>query len=302
MSTGIVKLWEEERQIFKKVYAGDLTEPEFNVFMMMGQSFGADPRKREIFAIRFKGTLQIILARDFYRAVAMQNENFDYCQAWDICRNDFFEVEDGIVHHKIKNFFDRGELLGAYAVGKLKNSSKEIYNIVKFSEYNKGQATWSQIPSTMIKKVAEAQLLKLMANGRLNGVYSEDEQKIIEISSSEVEEIEEPPILESAKEKFGNDIINPKDKDDDTIDYPVTAGPMKTKESQKNLFNHDDEELEHKKVQIFEKLSQYISSDEIRDFLSLATDGKITSFSEINHENRNILNSILQEINNQFRK
>lgn len=44
------------------------------------------------------------------------------------------------------------------------------------SEYNTGRSVWAQKPSTMIKKVAEAQVLRMTFQELFAGTYDESEQ------------------------------------------------------------------------------------------------------------------------------
>lgn len=72
------------------------------------------------------------------------------------------------------------ELVGGWAEVHLRNPDNPdepiiIYQSVMLSEYNKNQATWRQIPATMIQKVAESQALRRAFPTKLSGVYTPEE-------------------------------------------------------------------------------------------------------------------------------
>ena len=204
MSTALAQLnnsmtmWEDNKQIeeIKKVFAPTLTENEFKVFIGLGKATGLNPFLKEIWAVKYgkdrEGNelpAQVFIGRDGYRKGAHSSPKYDYHQVDAVYENDEFKVINGEVSHSY-NLKDRGKLRGAYCLVQLKTSSKPHYVFVDLEEYSTGQSLWAEVsykdnkyggkyktggkPATMIKKVAEAQGLR-MALDIFEGTYSEYE-------------------------------------------------------------------------------------------------------------------------------
>ena len=174
-SKDVMEIWSGVDKI-KPLFAPDLTDIEFKFFCGLGITLGANPFKREIWAVKYDKTkpAQIFCGRDFYRKKAQEQPDYNGHIAEAIYANDAFSVENGMPNHKF-TLADRGELIAAYFMGWRKNVDKHYYHLVKFSEYNKSQSTWKSMPETMIKKVAEAQGLRMMFQGVFEGTYDESE-------------------------------------------------------------------------------------------------------------------------------
>lgn len=193
-----LSMWEDINQIeeIKKIFAPTLTDMEFKVFVGMGKATGLNPFLKEIWCVKYgkdrEGNelpAQVFIGRDGYRKGAHLSTKYDYHQVDAVYENDEFKVINGEVSHSY-NLKDRGKLRGAYCLVKLKTSSKPHYVFVDVEEYSTGQSLWAEVsykdnkyggkykvggkPSTMIKKVAEAQGLR-MALDIFEGTYSEYE-------------------------------------------------------------------------------------------------------------------------------
>lgn len=204
MSTALAQLnnsmtmWEDNKQIeeIRKVFAPTLTENEFKIFVGLGKATGLNPFLKEIWAVKYgkdsegkELAAQIFIGRDGYRKGAHSSPKYDYHQVDAVYENDEFKVDKGEVSHSY-NLKDRGNLKGAYCIVQLKTSSKPHYVFVELEEYSTNQSLWAEPcyktnkygkqykaggkPATMIKKVAEAQGLR-MALDIFEGTYSEYE-------------------------------------------------------------------------------------------------------------------------------
>ena len=181
-ANNVLELWRKPDSI-RKQFAPDLTGDEFSFFMGLGISLKANPFNREIWAVKYDKSkpAAIFLGRDFYRKKAQEQPDYSGHVSHAVCENDMFKVENGVVLHEY-SVKDRGELVGAYAFVYRKEMAIPIYVYVKFSEYQKKKADgtimslWKTHPETMIKKVAEAQALRMAYQGLFRGAYSEDEQ------------------------------------------------------------------------------------------------------------------------------
>ncbi len=158
----------------KKVYGKGLNEIEFATFMMMAKSNNLNPFNREIFSYKFGDAATIVIARDGYRKIAQRHPEYDYHMADAVYSGDTFEQVDGKVKHAY-NMADRGALVGAYALAKRKSSSLAHFTFVNLKEYIKQTGTWKTIPATMIKKVAESQVLRMAFQESYVGTYDESE-------------------------------------------------------------------------------------------------------------------------------
>jgi len=160
----------------KKLFAPDLSDMEFSYFMGLSKMAKANPFLHEIWAVKYDKTkaASVFLGRDHYRGIAQGQPDYDGHMSDAIYSNDKFSVKNGIPEHEY-NLEERGDLIGAYALVWVKGRQRPNFKRVKFSEYNKKQSTWVQIPETMICKVAEAQALRMTWQSAYSGAYSEDE-------------------------------------------------------------------------------------------------------------------------------
>lgn len=193
-STQLVK-WGEPTQMaeIKKLYAKDLTDEEFQIFVGIGQSTGLNPFLREIWAVKYGGkAASIFIGRDGYRKAAQANPEYDYHTSDAVYSKDTFKVRNGEIEHDYAQG-DRGNLVGAYSVVKRRSATKAIYVYVQFVEYYQGHkdssgkikntsygkpmgpTLWDTKPATMIAKVAEAQALRMAFQEIFAGTYSEAE-------------------------------------------------------------------------------------------------------------------------------
>ena len=170
-------IWQEQTKLaeVKKIYGKDLTDSEFSILVQIGQATHLNPFLREIWAVKY-GTnpAQIFIGRDGYRKAAQANPDYDYHLVDAVYQNDDFKIEDGEVRHTYSGK-DRGALVGAYCVVKRKSSTKTMFNFVDIKEYTTGKSLWVGKPATMIKKVAEAQGLRMAFQHLFAGTYDEAE-------------------------------------------------------------------------------------------------------------------------------
>lgn len=190
-------VWSDSEKI-RQLFAPNLSTDEFSLYMSMGMELGANPFKREIWAIKFgQAPAQIFCARDLYRRVAQEQVDFEGIQVDAVYENDKFSVNNGKVIHEyqLKN---RGNLVGAYCIT-YRKGVLPYYVFVELSEYYLGNknidgsvkkrkdfktqswidmqpTNWDTKPATMIKKVAEAQSTRGAFSGKLGNTYGEAEQ------------------------------------------------------------------------------------------------------------------------------
>lgn len=173
-------IWEDKSQLveIRKLYAPKLTDLEYHAFVQLGKATNLNPFLREIWAVKYESgkAAQIFIGRDGYRKGAQANPDYDYHQCDAVYSKDEFKIRNGEVEHTY-SFGDRGQIVGAYCTVKRKNSSKPMYVFVEFREYTTGRSLWGSKPATMIKKVAEAQALRMAFQELFAGSYCEEEME-----------------------------------------------------------------------------------------------------------------------------
>lgn len=176
MSNDLV-VWDDKKlQEIKKLYAPNLTNDEFQIFAGIGKMTGLNPFLREIWAVKYgNAPASIFIGRDGYRKAAQASPLYDWHSVEDVRENDIFHIKNGEIIHEI-NMKDRWKLVGSYALAQRKGASRPNYVRVDLSEYNTGKSVWASKPSTMIKKVAEAQVLRMTFQDLFAGTYDEAEE------------------------------------------------------------------------------------------------------------------------------
>lgn len=169
--------WEDKTNLdsVKKIYGANLSVSEWNTFLEIGKASGLNPFLKEIWAVKYgSSAAQIFIGRDGYRIFAVQSKDYDGHIVSSIYSNDSLSINDGKVSHEYK-LSNRGNLIGAICTVYKKSTSVPVYVSVELSEYNTKRSVWGDKPETMIKKVAEAQALRMAFPKKFNGTYSEYE-------------------------------------------------------------------------------------------------------------------------------
>jgi len=170
----LAEVW-NNTQLIRKYFAPNLNKKEFALFIGKGRMLGANPFTEEIYPTKIKGKMKTMLSRDFYRRKAQEQDTYDGHRAVAIYENDDFKLVNGKPQHEVNSFADRGDIVGAYAVGWRTDVDHMFYEDVRFDEYDQGNYMWNAKPDTMIKKVAESHLLRLMYEGILGNTYTPEE-------------------------------------------------------------------------------------------------------------------------------
>lgn len=169
--------WEDKTNLdsIKKIYGANLNASEWDTFLEIGKASGLNPFLKEIWAVKYNSNAaQIFIGRDGYRIFAVQSKDYDGHIVSSIYSNDSLSINDGKVSHEYK-LSNRGNLIGAICTVYKKSTSVPVYVSVELSEYNTKRSVWCDKPETMIKKVAEAQALRMAFPRQFNGTYSEYE-------------------------------------------------------------------------------------------------------------------------------
>lgn len=161
-----------------KTVAKDTTLTEFAYFLQYCKSVGLNPINKEVWCYKnSQGDLIMFAGHDGFMKKAHESNAYLGMRSSDVCEFDDFEIDmiEGKVTHKITN--NRGPVIGAYAIVKVKGREDTI-KYVDFKEFDLGQSLWKpgKKPKKMICKVAETHALK-EAFGVV-GLYIEDEFNI----------------------------------------------------------------------------------------------------------------------------
>lgn len=180
-----LQVWEESKlPEIKKIFAPQLTDAEFRYFVGLGRTLRLNPFNREIWCVthinkRGERVTNTFVGRDGYRVNAQRDANYDYHIVDAVYENDDFRIVDGAVAHSY-NLKNRGRLVGAYCTVQRKSSTRPMYVFVELREYDLAYGNWKKMPATMIKKVAEAQALRMAFQSLFGGTYDESERWKIE--------------------------------------------------------------------------------------------------------------------------
>lgn len=120
-------------------------------------------------------------------------------------------TKDGNVNHKKgQMLYPNEELLGAWAQVIRAKFTEPIYVEVSFSEFNKGQSTWKQMPANMINKVAQAKALREAYPEQLGAMYLEEEPTFNDVTPTDNNG--DPLTFEHNQPIFEEETLDIKDK------------------------------------------------------------------------------------------
>jgi phage recombination protein Bet len=140
----------------KRTVAQGLTDEEFMLFAQFCKSTKLNPFKKEIWAIKAGGRLQLMTGIAGYLAIANSNPQFDGMEV-DVTTD------------------DKGKPVKATCKVYRKDRKYPSVGIALMSEFAKSTPIWSQMPSVMLQKVAKSIALREAFPQELNGLYTQEE-------------------------------------------------------------------------------------------------------------------------------
>ena len=174
MGTNLV-LYENNQQIeissddIRKYIAPDLTEKEFWMFIQTARTFGLNPLKREIYAIKYGDKFSVITGYQVYLQRIIQADILEY---WGV------EIEKP----DPKN---ADTWIGVFTA-KRKDWAKEFVWKVPMIEANKKQALWNTQKEFQLKKTTISQGCRMLAPDIVAGIpYTNEELGVEEESQFE---------------------------------------------------------------------------------------------------------------------
>lgn len=140
--------------LIKETVARGCTNNEFQLLMHLASTYGLDPLRREIWAVKYgSAPAQIFTGRDGYLSIAHRSGQFD-------------GMESGVRDD------GNGEQVGWCKVYR-KDMSHPFSVEVYMKEYNTGKSLWLSKPRIMLQKVAESSALRRAFS--ISGIYSPEE-------------------------------------------------------------------------------------------------------------------------------
>lgn len=260
-------MWDDEKKLqeIKSIFAPKLNSLEFQFFIGMGKANDLNPFLREIWAIKYadNAPAQIFIGRDGYRKSAQRHPDYQTHIVESIHENDDFKYDNGNVSHGYGA--KRGRLMGAYCLVYKNSCERPFYVYCDLKEYTTGKSLWhpeTGKPITMIKKVAEAQGLRMAFQEQYAGTYSEHERTEIIEGTYEVKQTQKDKMQSLLTKKGLNNASKNMDKEsnmhDSNASYTVDDDGVFHSDSDTELSNTQSSSRE-KLVETGE--SQNISAD-----------------------------------------
>jgi phage recombination protein Bet len=141
-------------QTLKATVAQGLNDPEFALFAEHCKATGLNPFKKEVWAIKAGGRLQIMTGLNGYLSIANSHPQFDGMEI-EVDNDDKPTKATCRVYRKDRKY---------PAVG-----------VALLKEYGKSTPIWQQMPRVMLTKVAKSIALREAFPQELNGTYTAEE-------------------------------------------------------------------------------------------------------------------------------
>lgn len=172
-----------ELHVIQSSVAKNTTPTELAYFLNVCKTVGLNPFNKEVWCYKdHKANLIIFTGRDGLLRKAQENPNYAGHRSSEVCENDEFsaDIPNGKVYHNIKQFGDRGKILGAYCIV-FRKDGEPFIDVVDIKDYEPNKvnpySAWSHKKALMIKKVAESHALK-QAFGFAAGIQMEDDWNV----------------------------------------------------------------------------------------------------------------------------
>lgn len=190
--------------LYLKANNTQLTELEFQQFLLMCYQSKLNPWKREAYAIKYGNKpFQVVTGYQVYVERAEATGLLDYWEV-ELIEAPVQTTETGkIINTNPKPF-------KAIFKGKRKDSSKEISFTYWFNEWNQGQALWVSKPFFMLEKIAIANSFRRWFSRELNGLpytIEENWQNLSEANKQIEEQNKVIEVVEESKNEKDKEVI-----------------------------------------------------------------------------------------------
>lgn len=147
------------------------TDPEIGLFLKVCEANGMNPFLREAHLVKYEDgkPASIVTGKDWFTKKAHAHPAFEGFEAGVIVRRG-----DQIAFEEGEFLFPGDVLVGGWATV-YRQDTRPFNARVSLQEYSKGQATWTNMPATMIRKVALVHCLREAFPDVLGGLYEAGE-------------------------------------------------------------------------------------------------------------------------------
>lgn len=151
----------------KQTVAQGLTDPEFAIFAEHCKSTGLNPFKKEVWAIKAGGRLQVMTGINGFMTIANSHPQYD-------------GMEVGLIDEagEYKPMTFTGKFVGAWAKVHRKDRKFPAEAAAMLKEYKKGTPIWTQMERVMIAKCAKSVAIREAFPQELNGLYTQEEMPV----------------------------------------------------------------------------------------------------------------------------
>lgn len=180
----------------------DVTEQELVMFINLCKYQKLNPFLNEAYLVKFKGApAQIITSKEAYMKRAFEHPKFEGIRAGII-------VQRGEETLELEGSFSLpGDvLLGGWAEVYVQDKRFPYVTKINVDEFTKGQATWKNMPKTMIRKTAMVQALREAFPDKLGAMYTDDEPIIKD--DSQHQGVVQQEVQKEIQEKGNSQVID----------------------------------------------------------------------------------------------
>lgn len=185
-------------QTLKTTVAQGLTDPEFRLFVEYCKATGLNPLRRDLWAIKVGGRLQLMTSAQGFFTIANSNAQFD-------------GYESGLVGpngEMATAAYPKNDFIGAWCRVHRKDRKVPTEAVAMMDEYAKPQGNWKSMPRVMITKCAESLALRKTFPQQLGGLYTQEEMPTQYAAAQSPSALPEPkvkPSIEPKKEEVDNE-------------------------------------------------------------------------------------------------
>lgn len=179
-------------ETLKSTVASGLNKEEFALFVEHCKGTGLNPFKKEIWAIKAGGRLQLMTGNQGFHTIANSHQQYDGIETGFISpEGEFLSIA-----------YPKEDYIGAWAKVYRKDRKIPTVAVAMLKEYDKGHGNWKTMRRIMIVKCAESLGLRKSFPQELNGLYTKEEMPSEFSASAVKEKPEESKPIKAIKEKI----------------------------------------------------------------------------------------------------
>lgn len=219
---------------------GNVTDQELVMFLQLAKYQKLNPFLNEAYLVKF-GTqpAQIIVSKEAFMKRAESHPQYDGFEAGIVVQRgeDIKELAGAIK-------LTKDVLIGGWAKVYRKDRTMPIVSQVALEEFSKGQATWKNMPNTMIRKTAIVNALREAFPEALGAMYTEDDQNVKLQQTNAKQVTPEPEKTQELENKFFSNAVNgPREADVVELENEPEQESLDLNYKDPNAINFDREEV-----------------------------------------------------------